>query len=318
MLADLLIRLRSLLHRQQVEHDLDDELRFHFEQHVAKLVAQGTSRDEAVRKARLTFGTHDSVKEEHRDARGTRPLENFLQDARYALRVLAKSPGFTAVAILTLALGIGANTAIFSVVNSVLLRPLPYPDSARIVTTDGNESMPDLDDIRAQAQSFDAIGSRSMQRLDYTGGREPMQVFVIAGDAGMYQVLGARPELGRMIGSEDDVYGAAPVVVLSHAFWMSQFGGNPAAVGKQISLSGNLYTIVGVMQQDFWMPFHHADAYSTLRIVYPIEAKERGVHILTPFMHLKAGVSLAAAQAEMAGIDFARAASKPEIGRAHV
>jgi predicted permease len=312
MLSDVLTRLRSLFRRKQVESELDDELRFHFDQHAAKLVAQGTPRDEALRQARLSVGTTDSIKEEHRDARGTQLLETVAQDVRYALRVLAKSPGFTAVAILTLALGIGANTAIFSVVDSILLRPLPYPDAARIVTTDGNESMPDLDDIRAQAQSFDAIGSRSMQRLDFTGGPEPMEIFVIAGDAGMYQVLGARPELGRMIGAQDDTFGAAPVVVLSHAFWMSQFGGEPGAVGKQINLSGNLYTIVGVMEPDFWLPHHHADAYSTLRIVYPVEAKERGVHVLTAFMHLKPGVTLAQAQAEMSAIDASLANTHPD------
>ncbi len=312
MPTDLLTRLRSLFRRTQLEHDLDDELRFHFDQHVAKLTAQGTPLDEALRQTRLAFGTQDSVKEEHRDARGTRALENLAQDIRYALRVLAKSPGFTAVAVLTLALGIGANTAIFSVVNSVLLRPLPYPDSSRIVTTDGNESMPDLDDIRAQAKSFDAIGSRSVQHLDYIGGAAPIQVFVIAGDAGMYQVLGALPEIGRMIGAEDDVSGAAPVVVLSHAFWMTQFGGDPAAVGKQIQLSGIGYTVVGVMKPDFWLPHHPADAYSTLRIVYPVEAKERGVHILTAFMHLKPGVTLAQAQAEMSAIDASLARSHPD------
>jgi predicted permease len=312
MFPDILSRLRSLMRRAEVEQDLNDELRFHFDQHLAKLVAQGTLRDEALRQARLAFGTTDSIKEEHRDARGTQLLETLAQDIRYALRVLAKSPGFTAVAILTLALGIGANTAIFSVVNSILLRPLPYPDAARIVTTDSNESMPDLDDIRAQAESFDAVGNRSMQRLDYTGGPQPMEVFVVAGDAGMYQVLGARPELGRMIGAQDDTFGAAPVIVLSHAFWMSQFGGDPGAVGKQINLSGNLYTIVGVMEPDFWLPYHHADAYSTLRIVYPIEAKERGVHVLTAFMHLKPGVTLAQAQAEMSAIDESLASAHPD------
>ena len=312
MLTDLLTRLRSLFRRTQLERDLDDELRFHFDQHVAKLIAQGIPLDEALRQTRLACGTQDSIKEEHRDARGTRALENLAQDIRYALRVLAKSPGFTVVAILTLALGIGANTAIFSVVNSVLLRPLPYPDSSRIVTTDGNESMPDMDDIRAQAKSFDAIGSRSVQHLDYIGGAAPIQVFVIAGDAGMYQVLGALPEIGRMIGAEDDVSGAAPVVVLSHAFWMTQFGGDPAAVGKQIQLSGIGYTVVGVMKPDFWLPHHPADAYSTLRIVYPVEAKERGVHILTAFMHLNPGVTLAQAQAEMSAIDASLARSHPD------
>ena len=312
MFSDALARLRSMFRRSKVERELDDELRFHFDQHVAKLERDGLLRAEALRQARLAFGASDSVKEEHRDARGTRALENLAQDARYSLRVLAKSPGFAVVAILTLALGIGANTAIFSVVNSVLLRPLPYPDAARIVTTDSNESMPDLDDIRAQAQSFDAIGSRSMQRLDYTGGAAPMQVYVIAGDAGMYTVLGARPELGRMIGSADDAFGAAPVVVLSHAFWMSQFGGDPAAVGKQITLSGKLYTIVGVMAPDFWLPHHPADAYSTLRIVYPVEAKERGVHVLSAFMHLKPGVTLAQAQSEMSAIDASLARAHPD------
>jgi putative ABC transport system permease protein len=312
MFSDLTTRLRSLFRRDSVERELEDELRFHFDQHVEKLVAAGSTRDEAVRQARLSFGTPDSVKEEHRDARGTRLLENLAQDVRYSLRVLAKSPGFTAVAILTLALGIGANSAIFSVVNSVLLRPLPYPDSSRLVTTDGNESMPDLDDIRAQSQSFDLIGSRSMQRLDYTGGPQPMQIFAVAGDAQMYQVLGARPELGRMIGAQDDVFGAAPVVVLSHAFWMSQFGGDPSAIGKQITLSGASYTIVGVMAPDFWLPHHPADVFSTLRIVYPVEAKERGVHVLTAFMRLKPGVTLGQAQAEMQLIDASLAKSHPD------
>jgi putative ABC transport system permease protein len=312
MFSDALTRLRSLFHRHEVERELDDELRFHFDEQVAKLERDGLSRNEALRQARLALGTADSVKEEHRDARGTRALENLAQDARYSLRALTKSPGFAVVAILTLALGIGANTAIFSVVNSVLLRPLPYPDAARIVTTDSNESMPDLDDIRAESQSFDAIGSRSMQRLDYTGGASPMQVYVIAGDAGLYKVLGARPELGRMIGPADDIFGAAPVVVLSHAFWMSQFGGDPTAVGKQLTLSGNLYTIVGVMAPEFWLPHHPADAYSTLRIVYPVEAKERGVHILSALLHLKPGVTLVQAQAEMSAIDASLASAHPD------
>ncbi|MGC1384439.1 MAG: ABC transporter permease [Candidatus Acidiferrales bacterium] len=312
MWSDLTTRLRSLFRRRAVERELDDELRFHFDQHIAKLIARGTPRDEATRQARLRFGASDTIKEECRDARGMRWIDSRSQDIRYALRVLAKSPGFAAVAILTLALGIGANTAIFSVVDSMLLRPLPYPDSSRLVTIDGNESMPDLDDIRAQSQSFDVVGSRSMQRLDYTGGPQPIQIFAIAGDAGMYQVLGARPELGRMIGAEDDVFGAAPVVVLSHAFWMSQFGGDPSAIGKQITLSGASYTIVGVMTPDFWLPHHPADVFSTLRIVYPIEAKERGVHILTAFLHLKHGVTLARAQAEMVAIDASLAQAHPD------
>ena len=312
MHRDLKIRMRALLRRESVERELDDEMRFHFDAQVAKLEARGISRAEAQRLARLEFGSVDSVKEEHRDARGTRVLEALAQDIRFAWRTLRKSPGFAAVAILTVALGIGANTAIFSVVNSVLLRPLPYPAAERLMTFAQQESMPDLDDIRAQATSFELIGSRSMQRLDYTGGAQPMELFVIAGDAQMYSVLGARPELGRMIGAQDDVLGAAPVVVLSHAFWMSEFGGDASAIGKQITLSGNLYTVVGVMAPDFWLPHHPADAFSTLRIVYPVEAKERGVHVLAPYLRLKPGVSVAQAQAEMTAIDARLAAAHPD------
>ena len=139
-----------------------------------------------------------------------------------------------------------------------------------------------------------------------------MELFVIAGDATMYSVLGARPELGRMIGAQDDVLGAAPVVVLSHAFWMSQFGGDASAIGKQITLGGNLYTVVGVMAPDFWLPHHPADAFSTLRIVYPVEAQERGVHVLAPYLRLKQGVTLKQAQAEMTAIDARLAAAHPD------
>ena len=173
MVDDLKTRMRSLLRRENVERELDDEMRFHFDAQVAKLEARGVPRAEAQRLARLEFGSADSVKEEHRDARGTRMFEALMQDVRFAWRTLGKSPGFAAVAILTIALGIGANTAIFSVVNSVLLRPLSYPAADRLVTLAQQESMPDLDDIRAQATSFEMVGSRSMQRLDYTAARSP-------------------------------------------------------------------------------------------------------------------------------------------------
>lgn len=239
-------------------------------------------------------------------------MESLLHDLRYSLRLLIKKPTFTALAIITLALGIGANTAIFSVVNSVLLRPLPYPQPERLVTMRSNQSVPDLDDVKAQNQSFEYLGGVVMQPLDYTGEAEPIQVQAALCNGDLFKALGAQAAIGRVISDEEDRYGGEPVVVLSHGFWQTHFAGDAGVIGKPIQVSGNTYTVIGVMRADFVMPTEVPDLWGSVRVVNPVAARFRGVHFLRNYLRLKPGVTLAQARAEMENIDAWLAEQYPE------
>jgi predicted permease len=230
-------------------------------------------------------------------------MDAVVQDIRYAVRLLLKRPGFTAVAVVTLALGIGANTAIFSVVNAVLLRPLPYPEPERLVTLRSNMSFLNLTDARAQSQSFEESGGAVLQALDYTGGQEPVQVRAGLVTGGLFPVLGVRPALGRAIAPADDRPGGERIAVLSHGFWQRALGGDPGVVGKSLPLSGRDYTVVGVLPPDFSVPEEDAEVWVPLNVVYPEAAAERGVHFLRTFWRLEPGVSIDQAQAEMNAIN---------------
>jgi putative ABC transport system permease protein len=239
-------------------------------------------------------------------------MNTLLQDLRYGARLLLKRPGFTFVAVITLALGIGANTAIFSVINGVLIKPLPYPDPERLVAMRSTQSVPDLDDITAQSETVEVFGGVVVQALDYTGEAEPIQVQAALCNADLFTVLGARPLLGRTISPAEDTVGGAHVVVLSYAFWQRRFGGDPNIISRSMPLSGNSYTVIGVLPAGFHMPREQPDLWASVRVANPVAAQFRGVHFLRTYLRLKPGATLNEAQAEMATIDQRLAEQYPD------
>ena len=230
-------------------------------------------------------------------------METLLKDIRYGVRSLLKRPGFTAVAIITLALGIGVNSAIFSVINAVLLRPLPYLEPDRLMTLRSNQSVPDLADIEAQSRAFSKLGGLVAQPLDYTAGGEPVQFQIGMVTGGFFQMLGVQPERGRFITADDDKTGGPHVVMLSHELWQREFGGDQQIIGKTIPLSGNVYTIIGVMPTGFDSPRDNTEAWVPVRVANPIAANFRGAHFLRTYGRLASGVSIEQARSEMQVID---------------
>ncbi|MEA2205273.1 MAG: putative transport system permease protein [Blastocatellia bacterium] len=230
-------------------------------------------------------------------------METLFKDLRYGVRSLLKRPGFTAVAVITLALGIGLNSAIFSVINAVLLRPLPYDNPARLLAFRSNQSALDLADVQAQTHTFSKVGGEVLQALDYTAGSEPVQFQNGHVTGGYFETLGIKPALGRYITSDDDKAGGPFVVVLSHALWRRQFNGDPGIAGKTIPLSGNVYTIIGVMPEGFVSPGDNAESWTPVFVSNPVAAKFRGVHFLRSYGRLAPGVTVEQARGEMQLID---------------
>jgi predicted permease len=306
------LRIRSLFRRDTVEHELDEELQFHLEQKTQHYIVAGLAPEDACRRARRDIDGLELRKEECRDARRVSRLEDVIQDLRFSVRTLRKSPGFTAAAVLTLALGIGANSAIFSVVNAVLLRGLPYPNSEQLFTLQSNQSLPDLEDIQRQTNSFAAIGGITKPALDFIGQGEPIQIYGGLCNAELLDALGFTPVLGRAFSPAEDSYGGPALVVLTHGFWTRYFGGDAAILGKSIRLSGNSYTVIGVLPREFWLPGRPVDVLASLRVVDPSAARERGVHFLHTFFRLKPSISIAQASAEMGIVDQWLALHYPE------
>lgn len=259
MLNDLFFRIRSLFRRKAVETDLEDELRFHCERQLEKYLKSGLAEDEALRRVRMDFGGVDQVKEDCRDARAVRTMEILFQDVRYGLRLLRKSPGFTTIALLTLALGIGANTAIFSVLYGVLLRPLPYKDASRLIVLNEatpkvgtvSVSYPNFLDWRAQSRAFSDIVAVHSVGFNLSGVDRPESISGQAVSPKFLSMLGVHPLLGRDFNASEEKAGAGAVVLLSYPFWQSHFGGDRNVVGRAMALDGRSFTVVGVLPPEF-------------------------------------------------------------------
>lgn len=309
------LRLKSIFRRASLDRDLNDEVAFHLSMREQQNRLAGIDPEEASYSARRQFGNTTSLKERTREMWTLVSLESFWQDLRYAVRILRKNPAFTAVAVLTLALGIGANTAIFSVINGVLLSPLPYKDPQQLVAMKQNDSLQNIIDIQRQTRAFSQGGGINLAQMDYTSGPEPLQIHAGYVDAGFLETLGVAPQLGRIISPNEDVKGGPRVIVISYPFWQNFLNGDPQVLGRTLRLTGNDYTVIGVMPAGFAPPEQHADIYVSLWVAYPEAAPFRGVHFMRNYWRLKPGVTLAQAQADMSSIDARLAEQYPDNER---
>ncbi|MGB7025894.1 MAG: ABC transporter permease [Candidatus Acidiferrum sp.] len=309
------LRLKALFRRSDLDCDLEEEVAFHLDMREENNRRMGIDAEEARYAARRQFGNSTSLKERSREMWTFASLESLWEDVRYALRMLRKNPGFTAVAVLTLALGIGANTAIFSVINGVLLAPLPYKDPQQLVAMKQNDSLMNIIDIQRQTRAFSQGGGINLAQMDYTGGPEPLQIHAGYVNAGFLETLGVPPLLGRFISPQEDVKGGPRVIVISHQFWQNFLNADPQVLGKTVTLTGNDYTVIGVMPAGFAPPEEHADIYVSLWVAYPEAAPFRGVHFMRTYWRLKPGVTLAQAQADISSIDHRLAEQYPDNER---
>jgi putative ABC transport system permease protein len=308
-------RLRALLGRDAVIHDIDEEMRLHVEMETEANVERGMSPADARRAALMTFGNFGSIKDAAYGVRGGGMIETLWQDIRYGARVLAKHRGFTLVAVLTLALGIGANTAIFSVVNELLLRPLPFRDAERLVmlwevAPDGRHqnttSRANFRGWREQSTIFEGMAAFSDQRFNLTGVGDPEEVSVQLATPELFQVLGVEPVIGRGITPEDARPGTPDVAVLSYGLWQRRFGSDPGVVGKPITLNGAPYTVVGVLPPGFQWHLRHksgtgrpAEIWTVLAMPTEGEVATMRGRFLSVVARLKRDVSLEQATTEM-------------------
>ncbi|HEV2196206.1 MAG TPA: ABC transporter permease [Candidatus Acidoferrum sp.] len=261
----LAARFLAFFRRRSLDRDLDAELRSHVEMAVEQNLRQGMSPEQARRDALLNFGGLEQTKQIYRERRGLPLLDTLFQDLRFAFRMLRKSPGFTAVAVLTLALGIGTNTAIFSLVNGILLVPLPYPRSEQLVSITGTYPKGGVVDMRDQMRTMDVAAYYEGHEFNLTGQGEPLRLTGTVVSAEFFSVLGARPELGRTFLPGEDIPGQDSYVILNHALWQQRFASDPTIIGRSIQLEGISRQVIGVMPPDFRFPSSKTQIWIPLR-----------------------------------------------------
>ena len=307
--------LRSLLRKGPADQELDAEIRFHLDMQVEENLRRGMSPEEARRAAHLTFGGVEGVKESCRESRGAHALDVLLQDLRQAVRHLRKNPGFTLVVAATLALGIGATTAIWSAVYAVLFKPLPYAQGQELVVLrqvapaagidDVGFSVSEVEDYRQRTPSLAGLVEYHSMTFHLLGRGEPLRVSTGVVSSEFFDVLGVRPLHGRTFLPGDDDPGAHPVLILSHAFWQTALGGDPAIVGQDFEMNDKVHTVVGVLppvpqypeENDVYMPTSACPFRSAEQFIANREAR-----MMSVFARLKPGVTFERAQADLSAV----------------
>src|SRR5499426_869862 len=307
--------LRAMFRVKRTEREMERELRFHLEMETEENMRRGMSPEEARQAALRSFGGVERFKEECRDVKRNRPLETLWQDARFGARVLRRNPGFTLLAVLTLSLGIGANTAIFSVVYGVLLRPLPYQQGGQLVVlkqqaplarnNNLNFSVKEIDDYRAQNRTLTDLAEHHSMSFTLFGGPEPERIQAAVVSANFFELMGVTPLLGRTFAPSDEAHGAEAVLILSHQYWLRSHKGDPNVIGKVFRMNDRPHTVIGVLpplpqypnENDMYMPTSACPTRSSEQFI-----ANRQARMMSVFGRLKSGVSEEQAQADLATI----------------
>jgi putative ABC transport system permease protein len=312
MMRNVIEGIRALVRRNQRNAEIQEELLSFQTASVEEKTRRGMSREAALRAARAEAGSAESVRQKVWSAGWESAADSLWQDLRYAVRMLAKSPGFTAIAVLTLALGIGANAAIFSLVNAVLLRPLPYANPAQLVDVSeakagvvgAGVSYPAFVELRDHSRAFTSVAGLAGHALTLTGHGEPADVSTLAVTPEFFSLFGTKPLLGRALSPQDGERGAAPVVVLSEQLWRSRFGADPGIAGTSITLDQRAFTVVGIMPGAFRTPFFNQTEQVWIPLLQdPLFSgwltRPPQEHWLPVIARLRAGVSPDQARAEL-------------------